>query len=108
MQEYTFSKTDGAAISETKAKEWMKKYRDAHPGKTDVIARFMGADMIQAILKQDQCVGIRIYFGYDESGQLQVFLCGSRPDGSNIWPDPSNSTAILADSTLACPPYCPK
>jgi len=108
MQEYTFSKTDGADISETKAKEWMKRYRDAHPAKTDVIARFIGADIVQRILQQDKCVGLRVYFGYDEAGALQIFLCGSRADGSNIWPDATGTPAILADSTLACPPYCPK
>jgi hypothetical protein len=108
MQEYTFSKTDGAGITETKAQEWAKRFRDKHPGKTDVIARFIGTDMVKKILEQDQCVGMRIYFGYDETGQIQVFLCGARADGSNIWPDAAGSPAVLMDGTLACPPYCPR
>jgi len=107
MQEYTFSKKDGAGISDAQAKDWMKKFRDKHSAKTDVIARFIGADIVQAVLAQDQCVGLRIYFGYDDAGQTQVFLCGARADGSNIWPDGA-TPAILADGTLACPPYCPK
>jgi len=108
MQEYSFSKKDGSDISEAKAKEWMKRYRDAHPAKTDVIARFIGTDIVQQILAQDKCVGLRVYFGYDETGQIQVFFCGARADGSNIWPDAAGTPAILADGTLACPPYCPK
>jgi hypothetical protein len=108
MQEYTFSKKDGADINDTKAQEWMKRFREKHPAKTDVIARFIGTDIIQTVLGQDQCVGMRIYFGYDEAGALQIIICGARADGSNIWPNTAGSAAVLADGTLACPPYCPR
>lgn len=108
MQDYTFSKADGSDISDTKAQAWMKRFREKHPGKTDVIARFIGTDIVNKVLQQPDCVGMRVYFGYDEVGALQIILCGARADGSNIWPTTPGSAAVLADGTISCPPYCPR
>ena len=110
MSDYKFSKTDGGSISNDQAKAWMKNYKDKHPAKDAVISRFIGTDMVNAVLNQDGCVGFRVYFGYDDAGQIQIFLVGSRADGSNIWPGEAGSgpNAILADGTMPCPPYCPQ
>jgi len=109
MPDYTLSKVDGAPISKERADLLMQRFRDKHPGKETVVARFIGTDQINNILGQGNCVGLRIYFGYDDNGQLDVFLIGALANGNNIGPIGSQGpqTGIMSDQTMPCPPYCP-
>lgn len=88
----------------------MQRFLAKHPEKGTVVARFIGTDIINNILGQGNCVGLRVYFGYDDSGQLDVFFIGALSDGNNIGPigTQGTQTGIIADQTLPCPPYCPK
>jgi hypothetical protein len=108
--EYKLSKKDGSPIDITKAKGWMKKFKDKYPGNDVVVARFIGADWINQILAPADCVGLRVYFGDDDRDQMEIFFVGVRADGSNIWPDSGKDGGggLIADGTMPCPPYCPK
>jgi len=39
---------------------WTKNYRDRHPGET--ISHFFGKEIIEKIMAQEGCLGIRIYY----------------------------------------------
>lgn len=43
---------------------WTKNYRDKHPG--EPISHFFGKEILQKILNQEGCVGIRIYHAHSK------------------------------------------
>ncbi|HEY8934928.1 MAG TPA: hypothetical protein VIM65_06885 [Cyclobacteriaceae bacterium] len=103
----------GKPISKETAERWIQNHRDKHPHKDEIRARFFGTNIIEEILHQDLCVGIRIYYATSDEGEKQLLLVGTREDGSNIWPDgagdstiTSKATGIIADASSPCPPYC--
>jgi len=51
---------EGAEIAVNVASDWTKNYRDRNPG--GVISQFFGFEILQRILQQPDCVGIRIYY----------------------------------------------
>jgi hypothetical protein len=109
MAKYKFSKTDGASIDQTKAKQWMKKYEDKHPD--GIRAYFFGSDLINKIITHPDAVGMRIYFSYGDEEKMQMVLIGAREDGTNIWPTEAGKDmpvggGTIGDNGLPCPPYC--
>ncbi|HVS92796.1 MAG TPA: hypothetical protein VHE59_12220 [Mucilaginibacter sp.] len=55
---------EGAEIDIKTAAEWTKNYRDRHPGQT--ISQFFGIELLQKLLQQPGCMGIRIYYANSE------------------------------------------
>ncbi|MBS1526962.1 MAG: hypothetical protein JST19_15005 [Bacteroidetes bacterium] len=55
---------EGAEIDVKIAAEWTKNYRDRHPGQT--ISQFFGIELLQNLLQQPGCMGIRIYYANSE------------------------------------------
>ncbi|MEP6612932.1 MAG: hypothetical protein ABJA76_13630, partial [Mucilaginibacter sp.] len=43
---------------------WTKNYRDRHPG--EKISHFFGREIIEKILAQQGCLGLRVYDAYDK------------------------------------------
>lgn len=89
-----------------KAKQWMKKYEDRHPG--EVRAYFFGSDIIRTIIDHEEAVGMRVYLAEGDEGNLQMVLIGAREDGSSIWPTEGKDTkgGTVGDTGSPCPPYC--
>ena len=108
MANYKLYKTDGGPIDPTKAKDWMKKYKDKH--KAGVHAYFFGSDIIRKIIDHPDAVGMRVYFSYGDEDKLQMVLIGAKEDGDNIWPDDQPdkdvSGGTVGDGGKPCPPYC--
>ena len=46
------------------AASWTKNYRDKHPGET--VSHFFGKDILQKILAQEGCQGIRFYYAHSK------------------------------------------
>ena len=108
MPDYTLTKADGGPIAKEKADLFMKRFRDKHPEKDAVVARFIGSDWLNVIIDQTDCVGVRVYFGYGETGQLEIFFVGVTANGTNMGPiGKSTGTGIMTDGSFPCPPYCP-
>lgn len=57
---------EGAEIEVNIAAAWTKNHRERNPG--EVISQFFGYEILQRILQQQDCMGIRIY--YANSKQL--------------------------------------
>ena len=87
-------------ISLDKARRLTETYQNAaKPG--DVIAGYLGWDIFQKILDQEECVGIRIYNAVSEAGNPTFVLVGVDTSGNDILGGP------FGDEIWPCPPYCP-
>ncbi len=82
------------------AAEWTRNYRDTiQPG--DAISHFFGKEIIQRILDQEGCMGIRIYYALDENGKKQLITVGANSKEDDLY------EGIIAERSFICPPYCP-
>jgi hypothetical protein len=113
--DYKLSPDVGKPISKATADKWLKNHEEKHPDKGSIRAHFFGSDIINQLLAQDGCVGMRIYYATNDEGVKQLLLVGAREDGSNIWPDgngtqdqESAAGGLIVDASTTCPPFCPK
>jgi len=118
MSNYKFSKKDAGQIDAGLAQDSIQKYQDKNPNA--IKAYFFGDDIIRKVIDHKEAVGMRVYFGLAEDGQIQLFLVGAREDGSNIGLNNVGSrtasaatattaatTGVVGDNAWPCPPYCP-
>ncbi|WP_242929085.1 hypothetical protein [Pontibacter vulgaris] len=98
----TFDGTEGAPIELSLAASWTKNYRGyatADESGTLTKAHFYGRDILQKLLDQEGCMGIRIYYARDEKGQKQLVLVGANAEGNDM-------EEMVVDSSKICPPDC--
>lgn len=119
---------EGAEIAVTVAAGWTKNYRNRNPG--SVISQFFGFEILQRILQQPDCTGIRIYYANSASlsawqrfilaianflikdvanaeGELHLVLAGVTPDGSDQIPGSDmgiETFALKIDTASAAAP----
>jgi hypothetical protein len=55
---------EGSPIKLDVAASWTKNYREKHPGET--ISQFFGKEILEKILAQENCLGIRFYYAHDK------------------------------------------
>lgn len=63
---------------------WTKNYRDKYPGET--VSHFFGKEIVQKILDQDGCMGVRIYHAHDDQDKKHVIIVGADQHGNDIHP----------------------
>ena len=111
-----FNGNEGAPIALATAKRWTARYRQNeeqnNTGKTVTKAHFFGKEKILEVLNQEECVGIRIYYGINEDDKREVIVVGAKSDQNNILPSDeditdSNNGGVLLDNSTWCPPICP-
>lgn len=93
-----FTGAEGEQISLAIASDWTANYRAANPGA--VRAHFYGNSILQDILDQENCVGIRFYYAIDDENAPQLVLVGVDTDGNDM------TDGIVADRGLPCPSNC--
>lgn len=96
-----FNGTEGSAIDITTAADYTANYRLEYPGSVQAI--FMGKDILNAILAQEGCMGIRVYLGKTTAGSSDfemVFVGADANENDMI------VGGIVADTGKKCPPYC--
>ncbi len=69
---------------------------------SDIKAYYVGKDSLQKVLQQDGCVGVRIYFGEDEEGKLQLVIVGVNSEEKDL------DEGYVLERFWPCPPYCNK
>jgi hypothetical protein len=89
--------TSGEFITPQEAAAMTAKYRDKNPNK--VKAHYLGKTKIQQLLDQSGAVGIRIYYGIDETNKQQVILVGVNSSGNDI-------LSLILDRGMPCPSDC--
>lgn len=92
-----FDGTEGAAIELDTAVEWTARYRATGGA---IRAHFFGRDILEEILAQEDCMGIRMYYGLDKDGVSQLILVGANADEEDLY------EGVIADRTHLCPPAC--
>lgn len=111
-QKKGYSAQVGHDIGYEKGSKMIKTNFDQNPD--DILAHFMGRDIIESILAQPGVTGIRMFHAVNELGLRQVVLTGADETGKNIL---SYSTVgddgeivknkgIVACGIRNCPPYC--
>ncbi|MVO08582.1 hypothetical protein GOQ30_05325 [Flavobacterium sp. TP390] len=89
----------GEKISLDVALELVSAFRSNHP--KDIKASFVGIETINLILSQANCIGVRIYNGYDNgTGKLSPVLVGVDSTGKDM------VDGVILDRLKPCPEYC--
>lgn len=92
-----FDGSEGGEITLSQGAALTAKYRDYNPG--EVKGHFFGKDILLEILRQEGCMGIRMYYGIGEDGDKELVLVGA--DASE-----NDMTSLVADLSLPCPGVC--
>ena len=95
----SFNGTEGAPIALATAAQWTANYRAASSS-GPIKAHFFGRDILEKILQQEGCMGIRMYYAIDDAGVQQLILVGADANEK----DQVNGT--IADFSSACPVSC--
>ncbi len=89
----------GSVITLQDAKVYTSNFREKFP--LEIKAFFVGKNNVQTILDQEECMGIRIYNGYDDvSGNLNQVLVGVNSFGKDI------TGGVIVEKLVICPPIC--
>ncbi len=92
-----FNGTEGGEITLSEGSKMTSNYRDRNPNQT--IAHFFGRDILERILSQENCMGIRMYYGIDDDGKKQIVLVGADEHQNDL-------TDLVADISHPCPHTC--
>ncbi len=80
------------------AAAWTANYRKSNPN--GIKAHFFGMNIINEVLAQPGCVGIRCYYALDEKGVQQMIIVGADKDENDLY------NGIIAEISYPCPPNC--
>ena len=94
----SFTGTEIHTISLLDAADLTAHYRTNHPGA--IKAFYYSKAAISAILAQEDCVGIRIYYGEDDEDNPKLVICGVLANEDDI------DDGLLAEFGLPCPTQC--
>ena len=72
----------GEAISHELAAKMVKDFQDARPNDAEFF--YIGKDIINQILSQQGCVGMRFYNAFDETGKQTLVYVGYDNKGQTI------------------------
>jgi hypothetical protein len=92
-EEHSISLEDAARLT--------KRYRDSAPAEA-IKGGFFGKEAFLEILDQEDCVGIRYYYGLDANNTKVLVLVGVKENEDDI------DNGILKEAAQLCPPRCSK
>jgi hypothetical protein len=93
---FTGNEDHGITLSEAAA--MTANYRNDNPDET--IAHYFGKAAITDIFNQNGCVGMRVYYGLDDTGKKQLIIVGVDANGNDLY------NGKLAERSFKCPPDC--
>ncbi len=93
-----FNGTEGDQITLQEAAALTENYRNNNPGSP--LAHYIGKDILQQIIDQRDCMGIRIYYGEEDNGTPALVFVGA-DDQEN-----DQINGVIADKTYLCPTSC--
>lgn len=85
-------------ISRAKAREYIQGWRAGRKG--GVHGGYMDRDVLDKMLAQPGCAGVRYYHARHPQGYDTIVLVGVDADGRDQW------TGTIAEELLPCPPAC--
>ncbi len=91
----------GSIITKEEAKSLIAAFAKKFPG--EVVASFIGGDNVKKVLEQENCIGLRIYNGYDDAEKkISLVVVGVDTQEQDIL-----DGDIIYDHMATCPPFCP-
>jgi len=94
-----FNGTEGDPITLTVGGTMTARFRSNYPTLTK--GCFFGKDLLNQILNQYGCKGIRMYFAQDEYNVLQLVIVGANDLEDDM-------CDLVGDVSVLCPPRCGK
>jgi hypothetical protein len=95
----SFDGNEGKVVSLEEAAIWTANFRNSiQPGET--IAHFIGKNKLLELLEQENCVGVRIYYGLDEIGEKNLVFVGADEDENDL------VDGVILEFAVKCPPKC--
>jgi hypothetical protein len=85
-------------ISRAKAREFIQGWRKGRKG--GVVGGFMDREVLDKILAQPECKGVRYYHAMHPQGHDTIVLVGVDSDGRDLW------DGTIAEEAIPCPPDC--
>jgi hypothetical protein len=92
-----FDGKEGSIISTEMAAELTGNHRQKNLGQ--VQGYFYGKENLEAILSQEGCMGIRIYYGMNDEGVPQLVLVGADAAENDM-------LDVIVEIGAGCPPRC--
>jgi hypothetical protein len=96
----TFTGKENHIISLEEAKKLTSNFQSRLQG-DQVRAHYVSKEGLQQLLEQENCVGVRIYYGETDDGKPELVLVGVTEDGRDL------TEGVILERTMPCPPYCP-
>jgi len=97
----TFTGNEGAIITLAEGSEMTANYR-ATINLGETIGHAVGKNLVNAILNQTGCMGIRFYQAINNKGEKQLVAVGVDADGDDM------TAGIVVDRMNNCPQLCAK
>ena len=95
----SFDGNEGKVVSLEEAAIWTANFRNSiQPGET--IAHFIGKNKLLELLEQENCVGVRIYYGLDENGEQNLVFVGADENENDL------VNGVIVEYAPKCPPKC--
>ena len=88
-------------ISLADATEFTARYREAE-GNGEFLGGYFGKSAMLEILKQDDCVGLRIYNAIDKDEKKTYVVVGVTANEKDM------TEGTIAEFVVGCPPHCPE
>ncbi len=95
----SFTGNEDHSITLADAAELTARFRDNMPW-DDTIAEFFGKSALLDILNQEDCVGIRLYYGFDSNMRPSLVAVGAKPNEDDL------VNGYLAQHARKCPVFC--
>jgi hypothetical protein len=110
-----FTGREGAEIDIKVATEWTRHHRHRNPG--GVISQFFGRELLEKILQQPDCVGLRFYYANSKpasgwhrfinrcfpksEGEVHLIITGVNPYGKDQLPCPNANVEAFSLTSSA-------
>lgn len=88
------------AVTAEQAARMTKAFRASAKGR-GVIGGHFSRPILDAMLAQPGCAGIRYYYAMNEKNEPALVLVGIDTKGNDLW------KGTVAEIAYPCPPYCP-
>jgi hypothetical protein len=94
-----FNGDEGSVVTLTEASGWTANYRRTIAS-GEIIAQFVGRKKLLEILDQEDCMGIRFYYGIGDDGKKNLIAVGATSDENDM------VDGIIVDKCSPCPSHC--
>ena len=95
-----FTGNENHEISLNEAAEMTQRFRDNLPVIDNTIAEYFGKSALEDLLSQQDCIGIRVYYGIDSDMKKRLVIVGVNDEGNDLY------NGNLMEVGGICPPNC--